>query len=103
MYVSLDQIAASLQSLAELHPFFGMAYLGFKAAELPIGKPVKINFAQTVEAILQKYYRVTSDYEGFYNPFLTSSPAKRWVSRRYGTTSLQRIVADTFSDAFVHE
>ena len=40
---------------------------------------------------------------GFYNPFLTSDKSNRWVKRRYGSTSLQRITADTFSDALIHQ
>ena len=102
MYVSVEQIEASLQNLSGIHPFFGTVYLAFKESELPVGDPVEINFSQVVESVLQRHYRVTTEYEGFYSPFVTSSPAKRWLSRRYGSTSLQRIAADTFADAFNH-
>lgn len=102
MYVSIKQLAESVDALASVHPFFGIAFLAFKKADLPIGYVQAFNFSSLMETILQQYYRASPRFEGFYSPFMTSSRDKRWLSARYGSTSLQRIVSDTFADAFIH-
>jgi hypothetical protein len=102
MYVSAEQLQQSIAALQSLHPFFGTAFLAFKQIDLPIGKTRPLVFSTIMEELLQRYYRPSTRYEGFYSPFLTSSPDKRWLSPRYGSTSLQRIVSDTFADAFLH-
>lgn len=103
MFVSLAQIHSSLLRLATLHPFFGIAFLAFKKAGLPVGEPMSVVVSRIYEDVLQSHYRVVDSYEGFYSPFATSSPSERWRKPRHGSTSLQRIVTDTFGDAFLHE
>jgi hypothetical protein len=99
MYVSLPQIVTSLQRLGDVHPFFGYAFLGFKKRELPIGQTVEFSYKNIKEDILDKYYRI-SNQTGYFNPFKSTTS---WVSERYESTSLQRVIADTFSGAFLHE
>jgi hypothetical protein len=77
-----------------------MAFLAFKKAQLPIGRVKRVNFSKIVNDLLVAHYRPTETYDGFYNPFKTIT---RWVSERYASTSQQRIAADTFADAFLHE
>ena len=48
---------------------------------------------------MEKYFRL-GDQVGYFNPFKSTT---RWVSERYESTSLQRVIADTFSEAFIHE
>ena len=103
MFLSLAQVESSLSRLANLHPFFGIAFFAFKKAKLLIGKTQPIVVSRIYEEILQNHFRVTDSYKGFYSPFATSSPSERWQKPRYGSTSLQRIVADTFGDVFLHE
>ncbi len=103
MYLTLEQISLSLRRIASVHPFFGMSFLAFKTVELPIGRSVRVNFSKIGNEILNRYYRPSSEYKGFYNPFRTSRQSDRWVSRRYVSTSLQRITKDTFGDAFIHD
>ncbi len=102
MYISIDQLQDSVAALNSVHPFFGTAFLGFKATNLPVGHTRPLVFSNVMEDVLQRYYRPSPRYQGFYSPFFTSSPDKRWLSPRYGSTSLQRIVSDTFADAFIH-
>lgn len=100
MFFSTTQLRRSLERLSTLHPFFGMTFLAFKKALLPIGRVEQVNFSQVVNEFLVGHYRPTEMYDGFYNPFKTITP---WVSERYASTSQQRIAADTFSDAFLHK
>lgn len=103
MFLSLQQIQRSLSNLSSIHPFFGMSFLAFKKVNIPVNNTKNIVFSQIVEDILFKHYRPYSSYPGFYSPFLTSNKDKRWLAPRYGSTSLQRITADTFSDALIHQ
>jgi len=102
MYISQEQIRFSLLKLHTVHPFFGMSFLVFKKEELPIGSTVNLNFTQVAKNILEKYYRASLNYKGYYSPFHTSDPENRWVKPRYPSTSLQRITKDTFKDALLH-
>ena len=102
MFISVEQLKESVEELHEVHPFFGIAFLGFKLAELPVGSTKSIIFSNVMEAVLQRYYCAAPTFNGFYSPFLTSSE-NRWLSARYGSTSMQRIVSDTFPSAFIHE
>src|SRR5215216_2414161 len=102
MFLSLEQIRQSLEKLSDLHPFFGMSLLAFKEAEIPVGTTREIVFTQIANDILEKHYQPASTYNGFYNPFKTSDKSDRWLKPRYGSTSLQRITADTFGDTLIH-
>lgn len=102
MYLSLEQINVSLGFLRNVHPFFGTAFLAFKKIQLPVGTTKTVVLTRTAGDLLNKYYRPSSSYQGFYNPFITSDKEHRWNSPRYASTSLQRITADTFREAFIH-
>ena len=102
MFISFSQIRASLNALNEVHPFFGTVFLAFKLANLPMEKPIELNFTAAVEDVLQRFYKPLTWHEGFYSPFHTSNRKNRWQNRRYGSTTLQRIAVDTFSKAFIH-
>jgi hypothetical protein len=103
VFLSIDQLKLSLPCLASLNPFFGMSFLAFKEAEIPIGKTRTLVFSQIVQRTLEKHYRPASAYAGFYNPFKTSDQSNRWTAPRYGSTSLQRITTDTFGDTLIHK
>lgn len=102
-YLSIDQIRRSLPSLASLNPFFGISFLAFKKAEIPVGGTRSLIFSQVAQEILERHYKPAPAYEGFYSPFRTSKSSERWNKPRYGSTSLQRITTDTFSDALIHQ
>ncbi|GER88636.1 hypothetical protein KDW_27980 [Dictyobacter vulcani] len=101
MYFSTEQIEQSLQNLEELNPFFGTVFLALKEIKLPENATMAISFLPLLEAFLQKYYRPTPQYDGFYTPFKTSNKKKRWNTHQYANT-LHRIAVDTFSDVILH-
>lgn len=103
MYISPTCIGTALLVIKNTHPFFGMSFLAFKHAQLPIGETQSINFTRLVTGLLEEYYRPFRSYDGYYNPFQTSDTNDRWVKKRYPSTSLQRITTDTFGDALIHE
>lgn len=102
MYITLAQIERSLPPLEEVHNFFGMSYLAFKRIELPVGSAVPIVFSNIAGDVLEEYYKPSTTYDGYYNPFITSRREQRWLAPRYGSTALQRITKDTFADVFLH-
>ena len=103
MFISRAQLARSLRALDTVHPFFGIVFLALKEVGLPTGERVtEINFTNTVETILKRYYYPLPGHSGFYSPFKTSNKANRWQGERYASTTLQRITVDTFGEAFTH-
>ncbi len=102
MYLSREQVQRSLNNLTDIHPFFGMSFLAFKGAGIPVGHADDFVFTQIATDVLERHYKASSDYEGFYSPFITSDKSDRWLKPRYPSTSLQRITTDTFGDALIH-
>ena len=102
MFLSINQVRRSLPFLSDLNPFFGMSFLAFKEAEIPIGVTRPVIFSQIAQRIMERHYKPTPNYAGFYTPFKTSDQSKRWKAARYASTSLQRITTDTFGDTLIH-
>ena len=102
MYLSPSVIKLSLDHIQSVHPFFGMSFLAFKKADIPVGRTLEVTFTTIATDILERHFRACSTYDGYYNPLYTSDKSKRWVALRYPSTSLQRITTDTFSDALLH-
>ncbi|HEX8070837.1 MAG TPA: AAA family ATPase [Pyrinomonadaceae bacterium] len=98
----MEQVQRSLENLTDIHPFFGMSFLAFKRVGIPVGQVAEYIFTQIANDVLERHYKASSEYEGFYNPFITSDRSMRWLSPRYGSTSLQRITTDTFGDTLIH-
>ena len=101
-WFSAAQLKHSLAALKRVHPYFGMTFLAFKARQLPVGTQVRLNFSAVMREFLQKYYRPSTTYSGYYNPFVTSNPSNRWATTKYPSGALQRIAVDTFGDAIIH-
>lgn len=103
MYIAPEQVRESLRQLQWVHPFYGIAFLAMKQARLPIGVREFTVVSRAVDELMQRHYKPAAEYAGFYQPFASSDPQDRWVSPRYPSTSIQRIMADTFGDVFLHE
>ena len=101
-WLSARQIRDSLDRLKRVHPYFGMTFLAFKAGRLPVGSQTDLNFSSVMRDFLQKYYKPSKSYSGYYNPFITSNPSNRWVTHKYPSGALQRITVDTFGAAILH-
>ncbi len=69
MFLSLKQITHSLQNLSDLHPFFGISFLAFKDAHIPVGSTTAVVFSQIADKILEAHYRAARRFDGFYVPF----------------------------------
>jgi len=103
-WISVDQIRLSLDRLKAVHPYFGMAFLAFKENRLPVGKQKEVIFSSLMKGFLDRYYKPSddsSDYR-YYNPFKTSNPSNRWLTKKYPSGALQRITVDTFGKAILH-
>ena len=101
-WISPNQLRHSLRALRNVHPYFGMTFLAFKAEGLPVGSHVQMNFSAAMRQFLERYYKPTNTYSGYYSPFRTSNPANRWLTSKYPSGSLQRITVDTFGGAIIH-
>ena len=101
-WLSPHQLGDSLRALRNVHPYFGMTFLAFKAEELPVGSRTELNFSALMRHFLERYYKPAATYAGYYSPFRTSNPANRWLTAKYPSGSLQRITVDTFGDAILH-
>ena len=101
-WLSSQRLSRSLRALRNVHPYFGMTFLAFKGEDLPVGTRVQLNFSSVMRQFLERYYKPTEKYSGYYSPFRTSNPANRWLTSKYPSGSLQRITVDTFGDAIIH-
>lgn len=101
-WIAAQQIRHSLDALKRVHPYFGMTFLAFKAIRLPVGSQTDLNFSSVMRDFLQKYYKPSTRYSGYYNPFISSNPSNRWVTQKYPSGALQRITVDTFGAAILH-
>ena len=101
-WTSSDQMRESIAALRRVHPYFGMTFLAFKARQLPVGTRVRVNFSALMREFLTRYYKPSTTYAGYYNPFVTSNPSNRWVTEKYPSGALQRITVDTLGAAILH-
>ncbi len=103
MYIAGETLSSAIKNLRGVHAFFGFAFPAFKRAGLPVGFSADVNFSSVMNGYLDLYFRPFQAVSKYYSPFSSSRPGDTWLAERYGNTSLQRIVADTFSQAFLHE
>ncbi len=102
-YVSETQIEISVKRLSQLHVFFGFCFLALKKADLPVGEPTRFSYSYIQNSILDVYFDVAPESGRYFNPFASSHPENKWVSSRYASTTLQRVMSDTFAHAFMHQ
>jgi hypothetical protein len=106
MFFSIYQISDSIQELKKFNSFFGISFLAFKRFSLPVGINTPVNMTQVFESLMIDYYKPYKGIDAFFSPFYSSKSKeikKGWISNRYASTTLQRITADTFGKAFIHE
>ena len=101
-WISSNQLRSALPALRHVHPYFGMTFLAFKEYGVPVDSQVSLNFSAVMTRFLEKYYKPTESYSGYYSPFRTSDPSNRWLTSKYPSGSLQRITVDTFGKAIIH-
>ena len=102
MFISQNQIVKSLKNLELVHPFYGITFLAFKAADLPVGQSVEINISDEEHKLLDKYYKPDKNTVCYYRIFRVSDRNQYWLKPDYPSSGSQRTRTLTFRDAFVH-
>jgi hypothetical protein len=90
MFISLQQVAASLAKLEGLHPFYGISFLVFKQENLPIGTTSEIEIGRRETAFLDRYYNPQRASKYYYRANRISNPNRHWVlKKKYASSTLQ--------------
>ncbi len=103
MFLTIDQIRESLESLKSIHRFYGMIFLVCKKAPLPIGDTIQYPINAKETEFLEKYFKPEQNSQYFYQVFKTSKPNKRWLRHDYPSSGLQSIrTRSDLAHAFIH-
>ena len=102
MFLSQDQIQTSVESLKGVHPFFGISFLVFKEAGLPVGTTTNLLINHKEDEFLNKYYRPQSNSSWFYRAFRVSDKNQFWLRPDYASKGSQSVRTRTFKAAFLH-
>jgi hypothetical protein len=103
MFLSKSQIEESLKSLESVHPFYGITFLVFKAAKLPVGKAVEFPINHEEERFLKQYYKPDERSAWYYRVFRVSDKSKHWLRPDYPWKGGQSVRTRTFGNAFIHD
>lgn len=103
MFLSKSQIEKSLKRLESVHPFYGITFLVFKAAKLPVGKAIEFPINQEEEKFLERYYKPEEHSAWYYRVFRVSDKSQLWLRPDYAWKGSQSVRTRTFGDAFIHE
>ncbi len=103
MFLSQFQIEESLKAIELVHPFFGISFLVFKQADLPVGKTLSFSINCEEEKFLQQYFRPEPASKFFYRPFRVSDKEKYWLRPEYPWKGSQKSRTSTFGEAFIHD
>lgn len=108
MYFCRAIIAKALEHLQDVHPFFLITFLAYKEIDLPIiNLPTdKLKDTRGVERnFLERYYRPTKEYDGYFRPSRVSDKSKMWVPKKYPDAGLQSVRTRNLkiSDALLHD
>lgn len=103
MYISLQQLEASLSKLDPVHPFFGISFLAFKQLDLKVNDLKHVDIADQETAILEAYYNPRPESKYYYVPLRSTGRVNRWVSKiKYPDSGLQKTRTTSFIRAFLH-
>jgi hypothetical protein len=103
MFLKTEQIRESMEPLKSLHPFYGMTFLVFKKAPLPIGDTIQYPINAKETEFLETHFKPEQGSQYFYQVFKTSNPSKRWLSPTYPSSTLQSIrTRGDLARAFIH-
>lgn len=93
MYFCGAEIKISLNYLQKIHPFFLITFLAYKEIDLPIvtSNQELVDTRGVERDFLERYYRPTREYDGYYRPSRVSDTKKMWVPRKYPDAGLQSV------------
>ena len=102
-YFSSAQIDEALRVLQRFNAFFGVTFLVFKKANIPVGSKRRLQLDAENKKFLEAHYRVHPKSNYFFRVFRQNNRTKDWVEPNYASTGLQAINTQTFRDAILHE
>lgn len=106
MYFCRTEIRDALNCLQKIHPFFLITFLAYKEIDLPVmTSDQELLDTRGVERnFLERYFRPTKEYDGYYRPSRVSDTEKAWVTKKYPDAGLQSIRTrnKVISNALVH-
>jgi hypothetical protein len=103
MFLKTEQIRESMEPLKSLHPFYGITFLVFKKAPLPIGHTIQYPINAKETEFLETHFKPEQGSQYFYQVFKTSNPSKRWLSPTYASSGSQSTrTRGDLARAFIH-
>jgi hypothetical protein len=102
MFLSQAQVRCAVEEIESIHPFFGISFLVFKEANLPVGRTVQVLINHKEDEFLNKYYRPQSSSSWFYRAFRVSDKSQFWLRPDYASKGSQSVRTRTFKAAFLH-
>lgn len=103
MFLKTEQIRESMEPLKSLHPFYGITFLVFKKAPLPIGDTIQYPINAKETEFLETHFKPEQGSQYFYQVFKTSNPSKRWLSPKYASSGSQNTrTRGDLARAFIH-
>jgi hypothetical protein len=103
MYLRFEVVQEALSALERLHPFFGITFLVCKRGRLPVGKTAAFAVNRKELEFLEEFFKPDPRSKCFFQPFLTSSRAGRWLSPKYPFSGSQSTrTRGLLSEAFIH-
>ncbi len=105
MYLSVGQVSKAIKRLAVVKPFFGTAFLVFKAAELPVDLARYYpEFHSNLVEFFERYYRPDPTTRYYFHACRAPRQNQYWVEENYPTAgrSLDKTIRTTFQEAFIH-
>jgi predicted ATPase len=105
MYLSLDIISSALETLKDIHPFYGTTFLACKRENLPVGRSIPFAIAEVETNFIKEYYQPVKTSNYLYTAFSTPKKDNRWLKlKKYASSTLQGTrTRQAFKDCFIHE
>lgn len=102
MYLNSKIVKKAIEGLKNIHPFFGISFLAFKAKQLPIGESTHFPVSTYEKEMLELYYK-PEESSWYFTPFKSSGAKKYWIKKDYPGKGAQKTRTTQFKDAFIHE
>lgn len=102
MYLSIDYVLIAIKRLSSIHPFFGITFLSCKKNGLPVGTRVEFPMDRNTKLFLDGVHKIDPLSAFYYQPYISNSREKCWVTQKYPSSGLQAINTQTFVSAFLH-
>jgi len=102
MFFSAERTLASLESLRDLHPFFGTIFLVCKRSLLTAGKLMDFPMADLTNGFLDEYHRLHPNSDWYYQPYKIFGKGRVWFKPDFAPNGLLLLNSQTFAPVFMH-